>query len=95
MLVKNLDLDLCVVSPIRFTVMIFLIVTYHQLHATISGTKRGLGGNTQALRKYLQTVQTVHFLERRTPFCTVCTQWRGNTMAQTETLFGKAEGVEW
>ena len=43
------------------------------------GSKRCLGGNTQA---HPQTVQTVHFHEGRTPFCTVCTQWRGNTLAQ-------------
>ena len=33
--------------------------------------------------EHLQTVQTVHFLEGRTPFCTVCTQWQGNAQAQT------------
>ena len=27
--------------------------------------------------------QTVHFLEGKTPFCTVCTQWQGITMAQS------------
>ena len=31
----------------------------------------------------LQNVRTVHFLEGRTPFCPVCTQWQGNTQAQT------------
>ena len=33
--------------------------------------------------EYLQTVQTAHFLEGRTLFCTVCTRWRGNILAQT------------
>ena len=35
------------------------------------------------MRKHPQTVQTVHFLEEMTPFCTVCTQWQGNTMKQS------------
>ena len=69
----------CVYPPICFTVTIFLIMTCYQLHATFFGSKRCLGGNTQA---HPQTVQTVHFHEGRTPFCTVCTQWRGNTLAQ-------------
>ena len=33
--------------------------------------------------------QTVHFLEGKTPFCTVCTQWQGNTLVpghRTHTL---------
>ena len=59
-------------------------MTCYQLNAPFSGSKWGLGGNTQALTKHPQTVQTVHFLEGWTPFCTVCTQWRGNTMAQTQ-----------
>ena len=66
-------------SSICFTVTIFLIMTCYQLHATFFGSKRCLGGNTQA---HPQTVQTVHFHEGRTPFCTVCTQWQGNTLAQ-------------
>ena len=56
-----------------------LIMTCNQLHATFFGSKWCLWCNTKALRKHLQTVQTVHFLEGKTPFCTVCTQWRGNT----------------
>ena len=54
--------------------MIFLIMTCYQLHATFSGSKLGLRGNTQALRKRLQIVHPVSFLEGRTPFCTVGTQ---------------------
>ena len=57
---------------ICFTVTIFLIMTCYQLHATFSGSKWCLGCNTQALRKHLQTVESVHFLEGRTTFCTVC-----------------------
>ena len=60
-----------------------LTMTCYQLHATLSGSKGGLGGNTQALRKHPQSVQTVHFLYRRTPFSTVYTQWRGNILAKT------------
>ena len=62
-------------------------LSYHDLSSTdttYSGSKWCLGGNTQAPRKHLQTVQTVHFLEGKTPFCTVCTQWRSNTLAQTK-----------
>ena len=64
---------------ICFTVTIFPIMTCYQLHATFFGSKRCLGGNTQA---YPQTVLTVHFHEGMTPFCTVCSQWRGNTLPQ-------------
>ena len=64
-------------TAICFTVTIFLIMTCYQLHAPFFGSKRCLGGNTQA---YPQTVQTVHFHEGRTPFCTVCTQWGGNSL---------------
>ena len=35
------------------------------------------------MRKHPQPVQTVHFLEGNTPFCTVCTQWQGNTLPQS------------
>ena len=56
---------------------------WYELHATIFGSKRGLIGNTQALMKHLQSVQTVRFLEQGTPFFTVCTQWQGKTLAQT------------
>ena len=76
-----------------FTITIFLIMTCYQPHAKFSGSKRCLGGNTQALRKHIQTVHTVHFHEGRTPFCTVCTQWRGNSLAQSGTNCGKAAGV--
>ena len=66
-----------------FSVTIFLIMTCYQLHATFSGSYWCLGGNTEALRKHLHAVQTVHFLEGRTPVCTVCTQWWGNIQAWT------------
>ena len=64
---------------ICYTFTIFLIMTWYQLHATYFGSKRCLGGNTQV---HPQTVQTVHFQEGRTPFCTICTQWQGNTLAK-------------
>ena len=57
-------------------------LSYHDFLSTacnIFGSKRCLGGNIQ---EHPQTVQTVHFHEERTLFCTVCTQWRGNTLAQ-------------
>ena len=38
---------------ICFTVTIFLIMTFYQLHATFSGSKWCLKGNTWALRKHL------------------------------------------
>ena len=68
---------------ICFTVIIFLIMTCYLLHAPSSGCEWGLGGNTQAMRKHQQTVHTVHFLGENTLFCTVCTQWQGNTLAQS------------
>ena len=73
---KKVPINICL------TIMIFLIMTCYQRHAKFFGSERGLGGNTQALRKHLQTVRTVHFLEGRTPFCTECAQWQGNTLAQ-------------
>ena len=48
-----------------------------------AGSEWGLRGNTEAIWKHPQTVQTVHFLEGKTLFCTVCTQWQGNTLAQS------------
>ena len=44
-------------------------MTCYLLHATFSGSKWCLRGNTLALRKHQQTVHTVHILEGRTPFC--------------------------
>ena len=44
--------------------------------------QHSLKGNTQAMRKHSQTLQTVNFLEGKTPFCIVCTQWQGNTLAK-------------
>ena len=74
---------LYIVKHICFTVMIFLIMTSYQLHETFSGFKRWpRRQHSGAEETFTNSTDCTFSWEGRTPCCTVCTQWQGNTVAQ-------------